>query len=234
MKYAFKDWWFVAAMTCKFQKPQTVFMSKYCWRIFSVNWAGLIRGSVYPTPNPSGYPANHELPKWRQHAEKSHRFFEIFNIVAIFVSTLWSALWRTCVILEHKYRQGHLFTFTFYYSFTIFTMIFSYEKSNLQSESSKFLLSSQTDFFELFHGNHNSVPKCTGGRGRCVHPLGRHLFIFIGGNGKWNNALFPIISFPWSNKTVFIFLWGILTTTPNPYSSCPGVLCSTLVLVHPT
>ena len=30
------------------------------------------------------------------------------------------------VILEHKYRQSHLFTFTFYYPLTIFTMLFSF------------------------------------------------------------------------------------------------------------
>ena len=51
----------------------------------------MIRGSVYPTPNPSGYPANHELPKWRRHAGNSHRFFRTFNIVAIFVGMLRSA-----------------------------------------------------------------------------------------------------------------------------------------------
>ena len=51
----------------------------------------MIRGSVYPTPKPSGYPANHELPKWRRHAGNSHRFFRTFNIVAIFVGILRSA-----------------------------------------------------------------------------------------------------------------------------------------------
>ena len=51
----------------------------------------MIRGSVYPTPSPSGYPANHELPKWRRHAGNSHRFFQTFNIVAIFVGMLRSA-----------------------------------------------------------------------------------------------------------------------------------------------
>ena len=69
--------------------------------------------------------------------------------------------------------------------------------------------------------------------GRCLHPLCWHLFIFIAGNGKRNNALLPIISFLCPTR-YFHFLMRHTEHGPYPYSSRPGVLCPTLVLMNPT
>ena len=165
-------------------------MSKYCWGMFLVNCAGMIRGSVYPTPNPSGYPANHELPKWRRHAGNSHRFFQLFNIVAIFVGMLRSAYrkpvcnsrtqvstkspFHICVLLYLHYFYDALFLYLAIWEFKNFSFV------------------SQTELFALFRGSHNSVPKCTGGRYGTFTPPphpptsgSTFLYFHWGFRGKW-------------------------------------------------